>query len=61
MNPSAGKVCLLVGENKDLVMVGLSTLLIPLIMQVIFIIVLFVNIYFFSEKIFHLAAYKRIL
>ena len=47
--------------DQELVMLALSPLLIPLVMQTIFILVLAVNVYCFSEKIFHLAAYKRIL
>ena len=47
--------------GQELVMLALSTLLIPLVMHTIFILVLAVNVYCFSEKIFHLAAYKRIL
>ena len=47
--------------SQELVMLALSTLLIPLVMHAVFILVLAVNVYCFSEKIFHLAAYKRIL
>ena len=48
-------------DTKELIMVSLPALLTPLIMHVIFISALFVNIYFFSQKIFQMAAYKRIL
>ena len=48
-------------DSEELIMVSLPALLTPLIMHVIFISALFVNIYFFSRKIFQMAAYKRIL
>ena len=45
----------------DLVNIGITTMLIPVVMHYIFIITLTVNIYCFSEKIFHLHAYTKIL
>ena len=45
----------------DLLNIGVTTMIIPIVMHYIFIITLTVNIYCFSKKIFHLHAYKKIL
>ena len=48
-------------EYENLIITSLLSMLLVLLIQVIFVFALTVNIYFFSEKIFHLVSYKRIL
>ena len=49
------------GEYQDLVITGLLSMLLIILLQTILIVALTVNIYVFSEKIFHLLTYRRIL
>ena len=49
------------GEYEDLVITGLLSMLLVILLQTILMVALTVNIYVFSEKIFHLLTYRRIL
>ena len=49
------------GEYQDLVITGLLSMLLIILLKTILIVALTVNIYVFSEKIFHLLTYRRIL
>ena len=49
------------GEYKDLIITGLLSMLLVLLLQAMFLVALTTNIYLFSEKIFHLVTYRRIL
>ena len=48
-------------DYHDLVITGLLSMLLVLLLLTIFLVALTVNIYIFSEKIFHLVTYRRIL
>ena len=48
-------------DNDDLIITGLLSMLLVLLLMTIFLVALTVNIYIFSEKIFHLVTYRRIL
>ena len=49
------------GDYQDLVITGLLSMLLIILLQTILVLALTVNIYVFSEKIFHLLTYRRIL
>lgn len=49
------------GDHEDLIITGLLSMLLVILLQTIFVFALTINIYFFSEKIFHLVSYRRIL
>ena len=48
-------------DNDDLIITGLLSMLLVLLLMTIFLVALSVNVYIFSEKIFHLVTYRRIL
>ena len=48
-------------DHHDLIITGLLSMLLVLLLQTIFLVALTLNIYLFSEKIFHLVTYRRIL
>ena len=48
-------------DHHDLIITGLLSMLLVLLLQTIFLVALTLNIYLFSEKIFHLMTYRRIL
>ena len=48
-------------DYTDLITTGLLSMLLVLLLETIFLVALTVNIYIFSEKIFHLVTYRRIL
>ena len=48
-------------DNDDLIITGLLSMLLVLLLMTIFLVALTLNIYLFSEKIFHLVTYRRIL
>ena len=48
-------------DYQDLIITGLLSMLLVVLLQAMFLVALTTNIYLFSEKIFHLVTYRRIL
>ena len=48
-------------DHDDLIITSLLSMLLVLLLLTIFLVALTLNIYIFSEKIFHLVTYRRIL